>query len=256
MLKRVILSLVFLMLGQSLAVAEEAPLQFFAEGFLHWVSIDGTVQWSESDVLGTEIDLDSAFGFDNTPAWAGKAGVILYRRHEFLLDFRRYQFSKDSTLNSTILFGETTIPADLPISPELRFQTVSLFYGYRFIDADSGYIAIRPGVAFVDYEVEISSNLFGFQIGPVSYSDDTIAPFVTLAGEYRIHPLFSLAGEFSGGWLDEQAGYLFQPLLKMTPHPNISAVVGYSHLWYRNETGNNLFDVTLPGPVVGVYAVW
>lgn len=255
MLKHFILSLALLILWQSWSFAE-VPMQFFIEGVLHQASVEGTVQWSEIGVRGTEIDLDGVFGFGDTTALTGKAGILIQDRHEFLLDYRRYHFSEDSTLATSIQFGGTTIPSHLPISPELTFRTLGLFYGYRFLDPDSGYFSIRPGLELVDYGVEVSSNLFGFQLGTVSYAESRVVPFVLFAGEYRFHPLISLVGEFSGGWIDERAGYLVQPMLKINPYPNISALIGYSQVWYRDETDGNLFEVTLSGVVVGIQAVW
>ncbi len=255
MIKRVLFCIIILLCWHSWSYAE-IPMQIFLEGTFHRASIDGTVQWSEADILGTEIDLDGTFGLENTNGFAGKAGILIYRTHELVLDYQRYHLSEDTTLSTSIRFGGMDIFSNLPISPSLTFQTVGLFYGYRFVDMDLGFLSLRPGVEIVDYEVGVSASLFGFQLDSSTYSESYVVPSILIAGEYKLHPLISLTGDFSGGWLDDQAAYFVRPMLKLTLHPHLSALLGYSQIWFQDETDDNLFEVTLSGLIVGVQVVW
>lgn len=236
--------------------AQTPPMQFMIEGMVQWSAIDGTLQWSDSDILGSEIDLDGTLSFDETITFAGRAGMIWQRQHEIVLNYRRYDFSESATLNTSLQFGGITIPAGLPLSPDLIFQTLGMYYGYRVIDRPEGFLAIRSGVEFVQYDVSIASTFFGIDLGSLDYEDDQTLPFAFLAGELRVHPFIALGGEISGGWWDEHSAYLVQPMLKVYVYPNVSASIGYSHLSYQNDTENNPFDVTLSGPFIGIQALW
>jgi hypothetical protein len=255
MMKRGLLCITILLCWHSWSYAE-MPIRFFAEALLHLASIDGTVQRSDVDVLGSEIDLDGTLGLENVNGLAGKAGILIYGRHELVADYRRYHLSEDSTLSSSIRFGDIDFSANLPISPSLTFQTLGFFYGFRLIDTDLGFLSLRPGVEIVDYEVGVKASLLGFEYASSTYSESYTVPFIMIAGEGKLHPLVSLTGEFSGGRLDDQTGYLAQALLKFTPHPNISALLGYSQVWFEDETEDNPFEVTLSGLMAGIQVVW
>jgi hypothetical protein len=235
----------------------EVPVHFFLEGGLHRASIDGDALWSDVEVFESELDLDSTLGLEDVNGLFGKAGILLYRRHELVVDYRRYSLSEDTTLSSSIGFEDIDFSANLPISPSLTFQTIGLFYGFRLIDLDKGFLSVRPGVQFVNYEVGIKANLFIFEWESSTYSGDVAVPFLLLAGEVKLHPMISLIGEFSGGIRDEQSAYLIQPALKVNFHPNISAFLGYSQMWFEDDTDDeNHFEVTLSGLVVGAQFIW
>jgi hypothetical protein len=237
--------------------AETRPAQFFIEGIFQRASIDGTVEWSELDVIGSELDLDGAFDFDDSNALSGKIGIILQQKHEFLLDYRRYHFPEETSAQTSFDVNGITVPFNLPISAEISFQTIGLFYGYRFIQSPAGYFSIYPGIEFIDYAVDMKSEIFDIELASLEYANDHILPFVLAMGEYKFHPAFSLAGEFCGGFLDERTAYFARPMLKFHLNQNFSALVGYSQVWYQDESQEDgRFEITLSGPVVGVQVIW
>jgi hypothetical protein len=238
-------------------LAQMTPaIKGFGEIIYHRAAIDGSVQWAEGDFQGSLIDLNATFGLERTHGLAGKAGLVLLDAHELILDFRRYATSHDTELTTTVRFGDIAIPSFFPVKPSLTFQSVGLFYGYRLVNTPAGYLAIRPGVEFVSYEVGVEVDLFLIQLESPTYTGDHTVPFLWLAGEVFVHPLASLAGEISGGWKDEQRAYWGQGLLKFAVLPNLSVMVGYSRVWFQDETVDKNFDVTLSGPVFGIQASW
>ncbi len=238
-------------------VAQMAPaIGGFGELVYHRATINGNVQWSEGNFQGTDIDLDAAFGLEETHGFGGKAGLIVFDSHEFILDFRRYKTSGDTELDTSLRFGGVALPSFFPITPSLTFQSVGLFYGYRIVNTPGGFLAIRPGVEFVEYEVGVDVDLFLIQLESPTYTGDHTVPFLWLAGEAYLHPMASLAGEISGGWQDEQTAYWGQVLLKFFVHPNVSILFGYSRVWFQDDTIDANFEVTLSGPVIGLQASW
>ena len=254
-MKRVLFGVLIFLCWHSWSYAE-IPIQFFLEGAFHLASIDGTVQQSKADILGTENDLNGTFGFEKVNGFVGKAGMLIARTHEIVVDYQRYHLAEDTTLATSIRFEGMTIPATLPISPSLTFQTLGFFYGLRVIDLESGFLSLRPGVELVDYEVGLDANLFGVQLASLSDSKNYVVPFILIAGEYKLHPLLSFAGEFSGGWRDNQTTYFARPMVKLNLYPHISALFGYSRVWFKDDSNNNLFKVALSGLMFGIRGEW
>ena len=238
----------------------EAQMEFPANGFgeitFHRASIQGMMQWTGSDISGSEIDIDGAFGLDKTNGFGIKAGTSLSGPHELLVDYRRYEVSEETTLETTIRFEDIELPSLLPIAPSLMFQAVGAFYGYRVFDSDSGFLSIRPGLEFVGYEVGVEVDLPLAELESLSYSKDHMLPFVWLAGEKSLHPMASLIGELSGGWKQDQMAYWGRAMLKFLLHPKVSALLGYSHLWFRDDRSTHVFEVTLSGFTLGLQATW
>ncbi len=254
--KRLILSIIVLLICRN-SFAQTPPVQFFIEGTFQRASIDGAVEWSEFEVIGSEIDFDSTFDFDDSNALLGKLGVILQGKHEFLLDYRRYHFPEGTSPNPAFDINGITVPFFLPISAEIKFQSIGLFYGYRFIRSDTGYFSIYPGIEYVDYAVDIKSAIFGAELASLEYANDNIIPYVLAKGEYQFHPKFSLTGEFWGGFLDERTAYFVRPMLKFNFNQNISVLAGYFKDWYQDKSlGDGKFEISLSGPVFGVQMIW
>ena len=238
-------------------VAQMAPsIGGFGELLYHRAAINGTVQWSEGNVQGSDIDLDAGLGLEKTHGVSGKAGLVVLDSHEFILDFRRYETSNDTELAASIQFGGMTLPSFFPVTPSFTFQSVGLFYGYRIINTPSLFLAIRPGIEFVDYEVGVDVDVFLIQLESPTYTGGHTVPFLWLAGETYLHPMASLAGEISGGWQDEQTAYWGQALIKFSVHPNVAVLFGYSRAWFHDDTLDVNFEVTLSGPVIGIQAAW
>jgi hypothetical protein len=259
-MKRVILGicLILVLWCHSLSYAQDVrPIRVFGEVLYHRASIDGTVQQSDLDIEGTEIDLDATLGLEQTNGIIGKAGILIYGAHEFVVDYRRYKLSEDTELSATIRFGDIQIPSFVPISPSLSFQSVGLFYGYRLINSDYGFVSLRPGVEFVEYEVGVKADLFGLvQWESETYSGEYTVPFFWLAGEIYLHPMIALAGELSGGKIDQQMAYWGKGVVKFALTPNFAALAGYSQVWFKDDTEDNLFEVSLSGLVIGAQFVW
>lgn len=261
MIKYLLSILVCMLCWSSLCWAQMTPvmtpsMEFFIEGMLHRASIDGSAQFSDVDVLGSEMDLDGDFGLESTNALLGKAGVIFWQRNEIILDYKRYHFTKNAFAKTAFQFGGITFPVSVPISPDLTFQTLGIFYGFRFVNTPTTFVSLRGGVQVVDYDMQISASLLGIAFESKNYADTQVVPYAVIAGEYRVHPIVSLAWEFSGGWLDTRSAYLIQPMVKIDVYQNMSVLVGYSRLWYRNDDEKNLFDVAMSGPIVGIRAAW
>lgn len=233
-----------------------APFGGFGEILYHRAAINGTAQWTESELIGSDVDLDATIGLEKTHGIGGKAGLVLYNAHEFIVDFRRYATSEDAELDTTIRFGGVSIPSFLPVSPSLKFQSIGGFYGFRIVNTSVGFLSIRPGVELVEYEVSIDVDVPLVVVESPTYGEEYVIPFLWLAGEAYLHPMASIAGELIGGWQNEQTAYWGQGLLKFHAHPNISALFGYSRVWFSDETKDNEFEVTLSGLVIGVQASW
>lgn len=258
-MKRVVVGICLALCWHSLAHAQVGgqPLRVFGQAIYHRASINGTVQRSDVEIEGTEIDLDGMFGLKQTNGIAGKLGVLIDERHELVVDYRRYRLSEDTNLSASIRFGDFEIPSFVPITPSLGFRSVGLFYGFRLIHGPSGYVSLRPGVEFVEYEVGLKADLFGLvQWESETYSEKYTVPFFWLAGEIYLHPMVGLAGELSGGKIDQQMAYWGQALVKVAVTPNLSALAGYSQVWFKDDIEDNLFEVSLSGLVVGGQFMW
>ncbi|MBD3304892.1 hypothetical protein GF339_00885 [candidate division KSB3 bacterium] len=238
-------------------VSAERFVQFFSEAKLLRLTIDGTVQSSRSDVLGNRIDVHNDFGFDDTTGIAGRMGLVLHRRHEVGIDVRRHEWSQDSIFSTSIRFGGLEFSPNLPVSSSLRLQSIGLFYGYRLLEGDSGFFSLRPGVQIADYKVEIERiGILGIRQETVDDSARVIVPSLEVAGEYYLHSLLALKGEIGGGWGDDRKILILQPMLKVTPYPHVSVLVGYTHIWHENDADDDWLDVTLSGLTFGAHILW
>lgn len=254
-MKKIVLGTLLVLFGNFYSYAEP-PRQFFFEGTFLRAGIDGNVQSSRSGILGTTIDLDSDFGFDDTRVFAVKAGIVLRHRHEAVLNYEQYLYDQDAILATAVQFGGIEFFPHVPISSSLKLQIIGFSYGYRVINGNSGFLAVRPGIQLANYEVEVSSRLFGFQLGPTDASERLITPSLKLAGEYKLHSMITVKGELGGGWLQERKAFTLQPLLKLSPARYVSVLAGYRWVWYEYDSGGNLFDTTLSGPLFGIQVDW
>lgn len=255
--KRVVmLVMMMMMMAVPCSAQTAANVGGFGEVMYHRAAIHGSVQWSEGNIQGTDIDLDATLGLEDTHGIAGKGGLVLLNAHEFLVDFRRYETSVDTELDSTVRFGDVALPSFFPVTPSLTFQAVGLFYGYRIVNTSGGFLAIRPGVEFVDYEVGVNVDLFLVELQSPTYTGDHLVPFLWVGGEAYLHPMASVAGEISGGWQDEQSAYWGQAAIHFHAHPNLAIVFGYSRVWFQDETVGKSFEVALSGPIFGIQGTW
>lgn len=264
-MKRMMLSLIFAFCWQSVSIAQvlpvgdsqTQPLGFFGEIIYHRAAVDGSIQGIDAEVFDTDIDLDGTFGLKDINGWIGKAGVVLYGAHEFVFDYRRYHLSKQTMLSSSVHFGDFTLPISVPVTPSLTFQSMGFFYGYRLINQDLITLSLRPGVEWVEYEVGVEASLLGLQYNSETYAGDYTVPFFWIVGDVKLHPMLSLTGELSAGWADKQIAYWGQAALKFTLHPNISALLGYSRVWFKDESDDERqFEVALSGLILGCQMVW
>jgi hypothetical protein len=142
------------------------------------------------------------------------------------------------------------------VSASLTFQTLGFFYGFRLIDTESGFLSLRPGFKRVSYDVGVKTSLFGFEFDSREYSGKYTIPFFQVAGEIKLHPMISLTGDFSGGFLGEQFAYFAQPAVKVNLYPPISALAGFSYIWFKDEKDENLFEVRFSGLTAGIQVVF
>lgn len=254
------LSLLLLLPAASFAQTTEQarPFSVWGEFLWHFAAIEGNVEFSDNDLLGSAIDLDGTFGLDNANGLWFKAGVLAYERHELVVDYRTYNFENNDTMvSSDISFGGITLPISVPVSTSLDYQMFGAFYGYRLLNLPVGYLSVRPGFEMISYEVGANADALGYEYLDENLEGDLTLPFVWLFGEGYLTQMLSAVGEFSGGWLDERAGWWAFGGLKLTPHRNFSAQAGYSYLWFQDESQEDWnFDIALSGFIVGAEVRW
>ncbi len=261
-MKKTLLSLSLLLLLPVVSVAQTAeqtrPFSLWADALWHFAALDGNVEVSDDDVLGSTVDLDGTFGLKDTNGLWFKAGLLANQRHEVVLDYRTYSLENDkATVSSDINFGGISLPLSVPVDTSLDYRMFGAFYGYRVLDLPVGYLSVRPGFEVISYEVGARIKGFGYEYDAEKMEGDLTLPFVWLFGEGYLAPMLSAVGEFSGGWLDQRAGYWAFAGLKLSPHPNLSAQAGYSYLWFQDESQDDWnFDLALSGFVIGGEVRW
>ncbi len=261
-MKKSLVCLSLLLLLPVMSVAQTAeparPFSLWADVFWHFAAIDGNVEFSDDDVLGSTIDLDGTFGLKDANGLWLEAGLLANQRHEIVLHYRTYSLDNDTAMvSSDIDFGGISLPISVPVDTSLDYSMFGAFYGYRVVDLPVGYLSVRPGFEMITYNVGAKAEAFGYEYADEELEGDITLPFVWLFGEGYLAPMLSAVGEFSGGWLDQRAGYWGFAGLKLTPHPNFSAQAGYSYLWFQDESQDDWnFDLALSGFIVGGEVRW
>lgn len=228
-----VLGLTLLCAAHGAAAAENGVIgeKFSLSLGTYFMSSDTRIRADEiagTDV-GTEIDLEDTFGFDDENVFRAEAMWRFKPRHKLRLMYFSSSRSATQTLSEEISFRDTTFPLDATVRADFDFDIAELAYEYEFLRRDRYEVGASIGIHNVGFATRLSGSITSPGVsGSISRSEkadaDAPLPVVGLRGTWRMFSDFYLQahaqyfqlefGDYSGSIEDYQVGVLWA----LAPH--------------------------------------
>ncbi|WP_298708633.1 hypothetical protein [Chitinophaga sp.] len=173
------------------------PFRITGGFFLPFNTTD--VQLSETELLGTEVNLENDLGFsEHINTFVANAQWRAGARSRFDFSYYRFHRSARHQLQKTIRFGENTY--DVQANTDAYFNTdiFRLSYGYAIFQGAQYEVGLKAGVHVIKTEMGIALTGVGQEYDLKDDFDVTAPlPDVGIWGGYAITPRLSLQGEAS-----------------------------------------------------------
>ncbi len=193
----------------------------------YWMNSDTTIRADSIDglALGTSLNLEDTFGFDEQIVFRLEGTWRFNRRHKLLLMYFESKRSAQDVTREHILFDGQDFPLGLDVRANFDFEIFELAYEYDFLHRETYEMGVSLGVHHVDFATGLSTTV---SIPGTSLTEElrgaveTKAPLPVLglrgnwnfAGDFHLQAhaqYFQLKYEgYDGSLLDYQAGLLWQ----------------------------------------------
>jgi hypothetical protein len=186
-----------IMLTPLVAVADQHERERFSislGGF--FTERDTEIRLDSSSGLGTNTDLEEAFGLDRRSRVFRLDGYFRFKgRHR--MDFSVFDLSRTSTrqIDEEIQWGDDLLEISTVIDTEFDLGIYKAAYTYELRQSETGYLGITGGL----YVAESAHRLVGQNIGPIDRRSLTLPlPVLGLRGEHEFADrwTFRASGEF------------------------------------------------------------
>ena len=211
----------------------------------YFMSSDTDIRVDDADGLdlGTNIDLEDTFGFDDESVFRLEGAWRFFPRHKLRLMYFASNRRSHDELEEDIDFNGTTFPVAAEVNAKFDFDIIELAYEYEFLHRDNLELGVSIGIHNVGVKMALDASISAGGAGASGslhedVDTDAPLPVVGLRGTWRMGGNFYLQAHaqyfqlkfdaYDGSLQDYQAGVLWQ----FTPHFGVGAAY-------------NLFDTTV-----------
>jgi hypothetical protein len=199
--------------------------------------------------IGTTLDFEDTFGFDDEKVFRGDVKWRFFERHMLHAMYFNSDRTARERIEREIRFGDETFPAAADISAEFEFDIIELAYEYAFLHRERYELGASLGIHNVGLKLGLGTTLTGFGLGGALSIEERVRtdaplPVFGLHGTWRLAPnLFLQAhgqyfklqfGDYDGDIRDYGIGALWQ----FSRHIG----VGASYNLFRTEVDANNAD--------------
>ena len=219
---------------------------FKATGDKYWIEFSfnwwlpaagGSVASDALGLIGSEINLASDLGFNDTREMDLRLVLRPAKKHKFRFQYTPAAFSASSVLTRDISFAGTVYPVSLPVESLLSWNVMRFGYEWDFIYKPRGYVGLLVEVRHTTMEAAIDSIIGSGQV-------EASGPFPSIGIVTRVNATKDLAinAEFSTLKLtDLIPDHDFWLLdLDISATYNLARYFGISGGWRRQNTSLKL----------------
>lgn len=179
----------------------------------------------DSISLGTTIDFEDTFGFDDEKVFRVDAMWRVFPRHKLRLMYFDSDRTAHDRIERAIRFGDETFAADLDVTADFEFDILELAYEYELLRHDRYELGLSLGIHNAGLKLGLSAVLSS-SVGGGSLSrdeqveTDAPLPVAGVRGTWRIARNFYLRGhaqyfklkfgDYDGDIQDYELGVLWQ----------------------------------------------
>ncbi len=175
--------------------------------------------------IGTNIELENTFGFDDETVFRAEALWRFFPRHKLRLMYFSSNRTATDSIDSEIRFEDAVYPVNATVSAKFEFDIAELAYEYEFLRTDRYELGASIGIHNVLFKVRLdgvvsSGNVVVGSTTTESSEVDAPLPVIGLRGLYRLGGNVYLQGHaqyfkikiggLDGSIQDYQAGILWQ----------------------------------------------
>ena len=228
------------------------------------IDSDNTLRGSTM-VNGQELTFSEDFKLGGKEWEPRLDGVFrISERQRLIFDYFRYAKDRRETLDQTVSFDGTVVPAGSFVKAELKYQVASLVYDYAVVDNDSFQLGLQLGAEYAKVSADAYADLGDAYNGRfLDESADGIAPVV--GARLTFHPgerwMVNLQGQYLNtdwGNFDDYDGSLSRAnaIVEYRFTDNLGVFAGYD--WFRLDVDQRGSDGLIglkqefKGPVAGV----
>ena len=181
----------------------------------------GSVESDRLDRIGSRVDLETDFGFEEQRFREFRVTAKLAKKHKFRFQYTPLVYTADSVLTRDIDFGGETFPVSLPVESELSWKVWRYGYEWDFIHKSRGFLGVLVEARQTKLAAEIRS-----LVANAGVTAEAVIPGIGLVA--RAYPLPDLAVNF------EMSGMKVDGLLEGIEGTNLE----YDLSAIINVTGN------------------
>lgn len=238
-------------------------------GFFPYIDSDIRLDSDNSNIPGTEIDLEDDLGMDEThPTVFGGLRWRITPRHRIEAAYFRLNRRGLTAAEGEIRFGDLAIPIGARVDSSLDLHLGRITYGYSLINNGETEVGLLAGahVASLDANLSIVGEVGGESFGALSEHGGLTAPLphLGLLGAYAFTPTIVSQARVVGFYLkiNDYSGWLVQADLTVTwqfaKHFGVGAGVEYFNFSLEADRANFNGDFTFNyiGPTVFAIATF
>jgi hypothetical protein len=175
--------------------------------------------------IGTSLDFEDTFGFDDEKVFHGTVKWRFLQRHKLHAMYFNSDRTARDRIEREIRFGDDTFPLAADVTAEFEFDIIELAYEYAFVHHERYEIGASLGIHNVGLRLGLGTTITsGGASGSVSVEErvktDAPLPVFGLQGTWRLAPSLFLQlhgqyfklkfGDYDGDIQDYGVGALWQ----------------------------------------------
>ncbi|MDH4228037.1 MAG: hypothetical protein OEV59_09875 [Deltaproteobacteria bacterium] len=252
-MKRIVLAVTAAALFMCFSASNaDALVDFKVEGRYWFTTLDSNVKISDTNVLGTDINLVDDLGLDEKKGFPEARILLGIGSHKVRYAFTPLSWDGKKNITETIKFGGKTYTLGNLVKTSLDMDYHRLGYEYDFIDLLSNKVGVIIEAKYLDFDVSLSESLTGKK---ESGSFGLPIPAVGVTGQVGLPMLFNISAEVTGmsfgsygKVIDAEAAVNFNPI------PLFTVSAGYRIFKLELEADSGLnkdsADLNIKGPFV------
>lgn len=217
-----------------------------------FTELDAKVKSSTTALVGTEIDVVSDLGVDDSESIpAGEIWLKLGEKNKFSLSYFGIDYSGQKTITKSINFNNQTYSISDAVSSKLEISVTELGYERTVLSNEMAKLGLTIGIKHMDFEGSLSTTAIS-----KSESIDGLVPMVGFVVEVTPIEQLSICAECNGISID--AGDVDGSLVDLTLGVKYNfneywhIFGGYRYFNINVDSDDDSADLTLKGPVISV----
>lgn len=231
--------------------SSNAEAVLHVEGRYWFTSLDAKVKSTETNLIGTEIDVVNTLGMEKSKNFLEGRVDFNLGDHHLRYAYIPLSWKGDKTITQSVNFAGTTYSANAKVESKLDIIYQRVGYRYNIIDTLGNQLGIIFDVKLLD----VKANLKTTGIDK-SYSVSAPIPTIGVGAQIGLPYLFSIGGEITGIVYGDNQLVDWEAAVNFNPIPFTTISGGYRTFTVNVKDKDNKVDFSLAGPYLMVSVGW